>query len=153
MLLGERVAVSLRTIWNTQVLQVGKTHKLQGWSDWYIWVPLCFKVLQVGRNTTPMVHNVLTLPVAANHCCHLYIRSTRPLNSSAGSWSTFRRNLVPPSSGWKNQWTRNNVVPSSCHPDDWSAKFLRNVGSYKSHTALTSQKTPSYSHRRENLKF
>jgi hypothetical protein len=29
------------------------------------------------------------------------------------------------------------VVPSSqsCHPDDEVAKFLRNVGSYKSHTA------------------
>jgi hypothetical protein len=24
---------------------------------------------------------------------------------------------------------------SSCHPDDGGAKFLRNVGSYKSHTA------------------
>jgi hypothetical protein len=31
-----------------------------------------------------------------------------------------------------------NVVPSSpihCHPDDGGAKFLRNIGSYKSHTA------------------
>jgi hypothetical protein len=29
------------------------------------------------------------------------------------------------------------VVPSSpiCHPDDGGARFLRNVGSYKSHTA------------------
>jgi hypothetical protein len=29
------------------------------------------------------------------------------------------------------------VVPSSpvCHPDEESARFLRNVGSYKSHTA------------------
>jgi hypothetical protein len=25
--------------------------------------------------------------------------------------------------------------PDSCHPDEWGAKFLRNVGSYKSHTA------------------
>jgi hypothetical protein len=30
-----------------------------------------------------------------------------------------------------------NVVPSSysCHPDDGGTRFLRNVGSYKSHTA------------------
>jgi hypothetical protein len=28
-----------------------------------------------------------------------------------------------------------------CRPDDGGAKILRNVGSYKSHTALTSQKT------------
>jgi hypothetical protein len=27
-----------------------------------------------------------------------------------------------------------------CHPDDGGTKFLQNVGSYKSHTALTSQK-------------
>jgi hypothetical protein len=29
----------------------------------------------------------------------------------------------------------------SYHPDEGGAKFLRNVGSYKSHKALTSQKT------------
>jgi hypothetical protein len=33
----------------------------------------------------------------------------------------------------------------SCHPDEGGAKFLRNVRSYKSHTALTSQKTPFFS--------
>jgi hypothetical protein len=33
---------------------------------------------------------------------------------------TFRRNLAP---------------PSFCHPEDGGAKFLRNVGSYKGHTA------------------
>jgi hypothetical protein len=29
-----------------------------------------------------------------------------------------------------------NVVPRSCHPDDGGATSLRNVGSYKSFTAL-----------------
>jgi hypothetical protein len=28
-----------------------------------------------------------------------------------------------------------SVVPSSCHPDEGGATFLRNSGSYKSHTA------------------
>jgi hypothetical protein len=32
-----------------------------------------------------------------------------------------------------------------CHPDEGGARFLRNVGSYKSHTALTTQKTPFFS--------
>jgi hypothetical protein len=27
------------------------------------------------------------------------------------------------------------LLHRSCHPDDGGAKFLRNVGSYKSHTA------------------
>jgi hypothetical protein len=27
------------------------------------------------------------------------------------------------------------TITVSCHPDDGGAKFLRNVGSYKSHTA------------------
>jgi hypothetical protein len=30
---------------------------------------------------------------------------------------------------------RRLLVTDSCHPDEGSAKFLRNVGSYKSHTA------------------
>jgi hypothetical protein len=30
---------------------------------------------------------------------------------------------------------RNTEFIDYCHPDDGSAKFLRNVGSYKSHTA------------------
>jgi hypothetical protein len=38
-----------------------------------------------------------------------------------------------------------DVTPcGSCHPDEGGAKFLRNVGFYKSHTALTSQKTPFF---------
>jgi hypothetical protein len=32
----------------------------------------------------------------------------------------------------------------SCHPDEGGATFLRNVGSYKSHPALTSHKTPIF---------
>jgi hypothetical protein len=32
----------------------------------------------------------------------------------------------------------------SCHPDEGDAKFLRNFGSYKIHTTLTSQKTPFF---------
>jgi hypothetical protein len=31
--------------------------------------------------------------------------------------------------------TRNSYFTDSCHPDDGGAKFFRNVGSYKSHTA------------------
>jgi hypothetical protein len=27
------------------------------------------------------------------------------------------------------------TLPVTCHPDEGDAKFLRNVGSYKSHTA------------------
>jgi hypothetical protein len=30
---------------------------------------------------------------------------------------------------------RNTEFTDSCHPDEGGAKFLRNVGSYKSHTA------------------
>jgi hypothetical protein len=35
----------------------------------------------------------------------------------------------------------------SCHLDDGGPKFFRNVGSYKSHTALTSQKTPFFNNK------
>jgi hypothetical protein len=37
----------------------------------------------------------------------------------------FRRNLAPPSSEFAD----------SCHPDEGGARILRNVGSYRSHTA------------------
>jgi hypothetical protein len=38
------------------------------------------------------------------------------------------------------------------HPDEGGAKFLRNVGSYKSHTANILEDAILHSHRRENLK-
>jgi hypothetical protein len=37
-----------------------------------------------------------------------------------------------------------NYFTNSCHPNDGGDNFLRNVVSYKSHTALTSQKTPFF---------
>jgi hypothetical protein len=39
-----------------------------------------------------------------------------------------------------------------CHPDDGGATFLRNVGSYKSHTRNISEDGILHSRRRENLK-
>jgi hypothetical protein len=33
------------------------------------------------------------------------------------------------------------IFADSCHPDDRGITFLRNIGSYKGHSALTSQKT------------
>jgi hypothetical protein len=36
------------------------------------------------------------------------------------------------------------LFTDSCHPDEGGAKLFRNVGSYKSHMALTSQKTPFF---------
>jgi hypothetical protein len=46
-----------------------------------------------------------------------------------------------------------SVVPSSCHPDDGGAKFLRDVDSYKSHAANIPEDAILHSHRRENLRF
>jgi hypothetical protein len=43
------------------------------------------------------------------------------------NWRTLRRNTV--------RLTLFLVHTDSCHPDDGGAKFRRNVGSYKSHTA------------------
>jgi hypothetical protein len=34
-----------------------------------------------------------------------------------------------------NRRTLLKMLSTSCHPDDGGAKFLRNAGSYKSHTA------------------
>jgi hypothetical protein len=37
-----------------------------------------------------------------------------------------------------------SYLADSCHRDEGGAKFLRNVGSYKSQAALTHQKTPFF---------
>jgi hypothetical protein len=50
---------------------------------------------------------------------------------------TFRRNLTPPSSGWRNRWTRKF---SRSYQLTYSTKnyLLRNVGSYNNHTLILS---------------
>jgi hypothetical protein len=47
-----------------------------------------------------------------------------------------------------------SVVLSSpiLHPDEGGTKFLRNVGSYKSHTAYIPEDAILHSHRHEHLK-
>jgi hypothetical protein len=40
--------------------------------------------------------------------------------------------------------SNSRTLRTDCHPDEGGARFLRNVGSYKSHMPLTSQKTPFF---------
>jgi hypothetical protein len=57
---------------------------------------------------------------------------------------TFRRNVSPPSSGYKNLRARNQreqVAADIFCPEDEGDKFLRNVVSHKIYTAPTSQET------------
>jgi hypothetical protein len=59
--------------------------------------------------------------------CASFIRVTRICELGTKFLRSVRRLLVTASVV--------PISPNSCHPDEGGAKFLRNVGSYKIHTA------------------